>query len=408
MGGGGFWANRKERRKRIRKAIEFKIAAVVVFFLMLIKPFPFIWRLFPAGPPRHMCEYWTWDMLWTFVSSGGTKVLSDQPSFPRVPATFKPKVEVEPQYRLSEEQIKFFYDNGYLAPLKLFSPDEMAEILAEVENEVFEPGDVGRTYGRLATYRKSKVYQGVRNSRDRHLDCPAVLKLALQKGIYEQVAQLMGPDLLLWRTQLLPKYPGAPETEWHQVSTFTMSGKGLRPVLEPPDRDDLFNVTVWLALEDVDLDNGCMQFWKGSHRKPLHRIIINGGKSFARTSFQLECNIPREELGDCVLKAGEFVIFHERTVHGAPPNSSKTRRRFGMNYRICRPDVYIYRGMKRQQSNTFGEVFDLENWTAVLARGEDTFHRNKVKRPEEIHLDGPPEPCPLTPEEDRGQLVTVM
>ncbi|HUQ71154.1 MAG TPA: phytanoyl-CoA dioxygenase family protein [Planctomycetaceae bacterium] len=408
MGSGGFWATRKERRARIRQSIKGKIGAFVAFLMMLVKPFPFLWKLLPVGRTRNMIQYWTYSMLWTFVSSGGTKVMSDQPSSPRVPPTFKPRVEVEPQYRLTEEQIKFFYDNGYLAPLKLFSPEEMAEVLEEVENEVFEPGDVGRTYGRLATYRKSKVYQGVRNSRDRHLDCPAILKLALQKGIFEQVAQLLGPDLLLWRTQLLPKYPGAPETEWHQVSTFTMSGKGLRPVLEPPDRDDLFNVTCWLALEDVDLDNGCMQFWRGSHKKPLHNIIINGSKSFARTSFELECKIPKEELGDCVLKAGEFVIFHERTVHGAPPNSSKTRRRFGMNYRICRPDVYIYRGMKTQESNTFGEKFDLDNWTAILARGEDKFHRNKVKLPSEVQLDAPPEPCPLTEKEDAGQLVTVM
>lgn len=408
MGLASFWAGRQARRARIRKSIEGKVGAVFMFLLMLVKPFPFLWKLFPAGRARNICQYWTYSMLWTFIASGGTKVLSDQPSTPRVPPTFKPKVDVAPEYKLTEEQIKFFYDNGYLAPLKLFEPDEMAEILEEVENEVFEPGDVGRTYGRLATYRKSKVYQGVRNSRDRHLDTPSILKLALAEGIYERVAQLMGPDLLLWRTQLLPKYPGAPETEWHQVSTFTMSGKGLRPVLEPPDRDDLFNVTCWLALEDVDLDNGCMQFWRGSHRKPLHNIIINGGKSFARTSFQLECNIRPEELGDCVLKAGEFVIFHERTVHGAPPNSSKTRRRFGMNYRICRPDVYIYRGMKIQESNTFGERFALDNWTAILARGEDRFHRNKVKLPSEVLVDAPPVPCPLTEKEDAGQLVTVM
>jgi len=404
MGLASFWANRKERRKRIAKAVYNKIAAVVVFGMMLIKPFPFLWRLLPENRIRNMIQYWTYDMLWIFVSSGGTKVLADQPSFPRIPTTFKPKVDVEPKFKITEEQIKFFYDNGYLAPLKLFEPDEMAEVLREVESEVFEPGEIGFEYDRWPVFRKSKIYDGVRNGRDRHLDTPAVLKLALQQGIYDRVAQLMGPDLLLWRTQLLPKPPGAAETAWHQVSTFTISGKGLRPTLEPPDRNELFNVTAWLALEDVDLENGCMQFWRGSHKKPLHKVIIDGKQKFASASFELEAHIPPEELGDCVLKAGEFVIFHERTVHGAPPNSSKTRRRFGMNYRICRPDVYVYRGIKKQESSTFGEVFDLTKWTAVLARGEDRFNRNKVVRPEDIRLAGPPEACPVERKEGK-QLV---
>jgi hypothetical protein len=147
-----------------------------------------------------------------------------------------------------------------------------------------------------------------------------------------------------------------------------------------------------------------MQFWRGSHRKPLHKVIIGGGQKFATTSFELEATIPPEELGDCVLKAGEFVIFHERTVHGAPPNSSKTRRRFGMNYRICKPDVYVYRGIKKQESSTFSEVFDLAKWTAVLMRGEDRYQRNKVVRPEQIVIDGPPEANPIEHKRER-QLV---
>jgi len=384
MGWKEFRERGKERREKVRKFIYYKIAAVVVLGMMAIKPFPFLWTWWREGRLRNMIKYWTYSMLWRFVSSGGRKVIADQPSTPRIPTSYEPKVKTEPQWQITEAQVKFFYDNGYLAPLKLFSPEEMAEVLREVEEEVFEPGEIGMGYKKEPQFTRSKIYDGIRNGRDRHLDTPAVFRLAMQRGIAERVAQLMGPDLLLWRTQLLPKEPGAAETAWHQVSTFTMSGKSLRPTLEPENRDELFNVTAWLALEDVDIENGCMQFWKGSHRKPLHNVIIGGKQKFATTSFELEANIPPSELGDCVLKAGEFVIFHERTVHGAPPNSSKTRRRFGMNYRICRPDVFVYRGIKRQESNTFSEVFDLTNWTAILYRGEDKFHRNKVKTAEEV------------------------
>jgi len=384
MGWKEFREQGPERRKRLKQKIKLRAAAVFVLGVMAIKPFPFLWSWWPDSVLRNMAKYWTYSMLWTFVRTGGMKVIADQPSFPRIPTVNEPKAKVESKWQLSEAQIKYFWDNGFIAPLKLCEPEEMAEMLREVEEDAFEPGETGFEYGKMFRFTPSKIYDGIRNGRDRHLDCPAVMNLALHPGVSERVAQLLGPDLLLWRTQLLPKFPGAPETAWHQVSTFTMSGRMLRPVLEPPDRDELFNVTAWLALEDVDLDNGCMQFWAGSHKKPLHHVKILGSQTFARTSFELEANIPKNELIDCVLKAGEFVIFHERTVHGAPPNSSKTRRRFGMNYRICRPDVFIYRGMTRQMSNTFEEQFDLKNWTAIQLRGEDRLHRNKVKQPEEV------------------------
>jgi non-heme Fe2+,alpha-ketoglutarate-dependent halogenase len=254
----------------------------------------------------------------------------------------------------------------------------MKEMLEQVEREVFEGGETGFTPGKWPVLTPSRIYEGRRAGRDRHLDLPAVLKLATAPGVAEQVAQILNPDLLLWRTQLLPKPPGSPETAWHQATTFTLSGQALRPVMEPPDLNELFNVTAWLALEDVDRENGCMQFWRGSHKKPIHNVWIGRGQFFGASSFELEADIPEGELTDIVLKAGEFIIFHERTVHGALTVKSQTRRRFGMNYRICRPDVYVYRGMKKQYSNTFGEVYDLAKWTTILLRGEDRFKRNRV------------------------------
>jgi non-heme Fe2+,alpha-ketoglutarate-dependent halogenase len=373
----------QRRRAIVRNFVKNRIAAAVVFTAFIFKPFPFLHRFLPTRI-RGIVHYWTWRMQWIFVSSGGNRVLADLPSTPRIPANFKPKSEVEPKWKMSEEQVKFFYDRGYISPLKLFEPEEMAERLREVEAETFQPGETGMAWKRNPKLVENKVYGG-NGGRDRHLDVPSVFGLAMQQGIYDRVAQLLGPDLLLWRTQLLPKPPGAPETAWHQVSTFTLSGFALRPVIEPEDINDLYNVTAWLALEDVDIENGCMQFWRGSHRKPIHQMHIGGGgQAFAKAAFRLMADIPPSELDDIVLKAGEFIIFHERTVHGAPMNSSKTRRRFGMNYRICRPDVYVYRGMKIQISNTFDEVYPLDHWTTILARGEDKFKRNKVALPAEI------------------------
>jgi non-heme Fe2+,alpha-ketoglutarate-dependent halogenase len=373
MGFKEFWARRHERRARIRTDTERRIKAMVLFFLFFLKPFRFLYPLLPK-PLRTIAKFWNYKMLGTYVFSAGKRILADQPSMPRVPASYAPRAEVDEQYRLSEEQIRSFWDNGFLGPIQVCSEEEMAEF----EKQLRLP---------LSTV---SAFYGIQTGRDRHLDCPVVLRMAHLTAIKETVAQFLGPDLLLWRTQLIPKAPGAAETAWHQVSTFTMSSKALRPVLEPPDINDLFNVTVWLAVDSVDVGNGCMQFWRGSHRKPLHTLRLDQGQQFGRSTFQLEANIPPEEVADMELRAGECVLFHERTVHGARPNVSTTRRRFGMNFRICRPDVYVYRGVTREEGFTFEENYDIAKWGVILLRGEDRYHRNRYAQP----LTEPSQPAP--------------
>ena len=45
------------------------------------------------------------------------------------PKNYKPKANVKaPDLQLTEEQIKFFHDNGYVGPFDLLSPNEVNEL----------------------------------------------------------------------------------------------------------------------------------------------------------------------------------------------------------------------------------------------------------------------------------------
>lgn len=349
----------KKRRRRIVGQIKRFVIVGLFVVVRLLKPLPFLHFLLPRRF-RLFARHWTPEMLNAVIRSRGRRVLIDTPTTVRVPASFAPRVRTEERYRLTEEQIRSFHENGFLAPLKLCSREEMAELLRDIEREAMGP---------------SRAY-GFPTGRDRHIDCPSVLRAATLPALHEQVAQLVGPDLLLWRTQILPKPPGAREIAWHQATTFVFSGRAMLPVLEPADLGELFNVTAWIALEDVDTENGCMQFYRGSQRLPVHEVRVGAGQSFGISSFQLICDIDESKVADIELKAGEFVIFHERTVHGSRPNSTANRRRMGMNCRICRTDVRVYHSMAVDRSLTFGEDYDLSKWGVVLLRGQDQFRRS--------------------------------
>ncbi len=62
------------------------------------------------------------------------------------------------------------------------------------------------------------------NARDKHLQNDELLSLYVHPAIVERMAQLLGPDLLLWRSQFFPKYPGMGGTGWRQATAYLSPG----------------------------------------------------------------------------------------------------------------------------------------------------------------------------------------
>jgi ectoine hydroxylase-related dioxygenase (phytanoyl-CoA dioxygenase family) len=99
-------------------------------------------------------------------------------------------------------------------------------------------------------------------------------------------------------------------------------------------------VTVWLALDDVDRSNGCMQVIPGSH--------VAGGFSAhhkvdtATNTFSTE--ISDIDLGQAVafeLERGQCSLHDGRIQHGAEPNKSP-RRRLGYTMRYLSAEVNVF------------------------------------------------------------------
>jgi hypothetical protein len=127
-----------------------------------------------------------------------------------------------------------------------------------------------------------------------------------------------------------------PRTKEHfqDVKMFTGSYVVKEPRVNsfvPPHQDWSFtdekeygSVTVWTALMDMDIDNGAMAVLKGSHKFfPYRRASPSPGfkSPFQAHSFEL---FPYMEL--IPMKAGEALVFDNRTIHASPPNhTDKTR-----------------------------------------------------------------------------------
>lgn len=233
---------------------------------------------------------------------------------------------------LSAAQVEFFHEHGYLGDLTIHEGEDVERVRAEFDALESHEG-------------KDHCQIGLQG---RHIDQRFIWELATNERILDCIQALMGDDILVLSTHFFCKYPHTDDkfVAWHQDITYWG--------LEPP-----YALTAWYAVDDSDVENGCMRVIPGTHRSG----IMEHGTA-ARPGNLLSINQSIDAVDDAaavdlVLRAGQISIHHGHAIHGSNPNRSG-RRRCGLTIRYCPPNV---RPVRENSLRT--------PWPAVLARGED-------------------------------------
>ena len=85
-------------------------------------------------------------------------------------------------------------------------------------------------------------------------------------------------------------------------------------------------LSVMIAIDDHDIENGCLQVYKNSHHfGRIDHGIYNGQQQIDIERF----NIIKEycELIDCEMYSGDILIWNSLLIHGSQPNKSDFWRR---------------------------------------------------------------------------------
>jgi phytanoyl-CoA hydroxylase len=90
-------------------------------------------------------------------------------------------------------------------------------------------------------------------------------------------------------------------------------------------------VTMWMALEPVDEQNGCVRYIKGSHAqgmRPHGRTQVTGFSQgisdYGPQDFSSETPM--------LANAGDLLIHHSMTIHRSDPNTSDSRSRKALGF----------------------------------------------------------------------------
>lgn len=144
-----------------------------------------------------------------------------------------------------------------------------------------------------------------------------------QGNAYERAAAEVARALIPSATeldydQLVAKPPARPGAifHWHQDLAYW-------PKTPEPE-----TVTVWLALDDTDVENGCLNFVPGSHTEPKLRphLPLHGDRDTSHT-IVAQIDESKEPIVPAPIRRGDALCFRERLLHGSGGNTSDRWRR---------------------------------------------------------------------------------
>ncbi len=239
-----------------------------------------------------------------------------------------------------QKQKIFFGEEGYLVVENLLSPEELAECQAEIlrlhklaaeleakdETGHFQREPYAKNASQALASRRVEddrlpVLRKAENTREYS---EVFHRLSVHPKLIQVVQNLIGPDLLLFRSTLMfkPAFHGSSHGI-HQDSAYWP--------MEPPTL-----VTVSIALNDATPENGCFQVIPQSHKWGLQSWGHIARKQ--DESLTDHDNLDFSEQIEVPLSAGSALFFHSLMAHGSGPNRSPNPRNTAL-YAYFSPQV---------------------------------------------------------------------
>lgn len=265
---------------------------------------------------------------------------------------------------LTSEQITFFEDNGYLIVENVLDADsltavedEYSSILDREVPRLAAEGKVTETYdGMPFAERYPRILPQLQHMYDlyEHLDItlplmhdvpsdagintgPAVFSHVLRNPAILDIAEsLMGPELSCSPVQHARIKPpkqvmdglavdsNVAKTSWHQDEAVLND-----------QATDISMLTVWVAVTDATVENGCMVCVPGSHKGDLEVIMHCPGKSIGSAEIYIPADLVGSNAVPMPVGKGGVVLLHQRTKHGSLENKTdRIRWSFDLRYYV--------------------------------------------------------------------------
>ncbi len=227
------------------------------------------------------------------------------------------------QYMLTDDQVAFFNENGYLANIKVLNDEQIDQLnreLAEVANPNHPQHHL---FYEFHTNESSDPNSILFHSLGHWRITPGLHDVLWNPAFVVPAYQLLGNKAVrFWHDQLFckPAHHGG-VVAWHQDYSYWTRTLPMQ------------HLTCWTGLDDSTIENGCLYYIPKSHKwglldKPELAGNMDGLADFLTDKQKQEFSkrIPIE------MKKGHASFHHPLMVHGSYENkSARSRRAFVIN-----------------------------------------------------------------------------
>lgn len=231
--------------------------------------------------------------------------------------------EIWEECRLTDAQVAFFNENGYLSNVPILDDEQVAELNNELD-EIKDPAHpMHELFYEFHSNESNNPNAVLFHSLGHWRITPGFHDVLWNPAFVVAASQLLGNKAVrFWHDQLFckPAHHGG-VVAWHQDYSYWTRTKPMQ------------HLTCWVALDDVSKENGCIYYIPKSHRwglldKPELAGDMEGINAFLtpEQKKQFQTKVPVE------MKKGYATFHHPLTVHGSYENkSSRSRRAFVLN-----------------------------------------------------------------------------
>lgn len=268
--------------------------------------------------------------------------------------------------QITQAQIDFYQENGFVIIEDFLDPQELEtwrtyinEAIAERKEQKLVPqGKDSKDWTAGDSYYDRVFVQRI-NLWQTH---EGVRELLLDSRIGKMAAELAQVDgIRIWHDQALHKQPWANPTGWHLDN----------PYWSYHNRDAL---SIWIALDDATLQNGCLYFVPGSHKVTTFENS-NIGENLGDL-FEIYPDLANTMPVPAEMKAGSCSFHNGLAAHGAGPNMTPGWRR-AMTCGFM-PDGSTFNGQKNILSDEQMEKLSIGDVLEDDAQNPLIYHRSKA------------------------------
>ncbi len=267
---------------------------------------------------------------------------------------------------LSAEEAARYHREGYVIP-DYRLPETTVTRLAATLDRLIAANPGVRPEKLVSAHIERKPGQGVNadGKNDEGVQgCREFLELAMHPDILDLVQSVLGPDIILWGAHVFckPAHEGY-ETPWHQDGHYWP----MRP---------LATCTVWVALEESVLENGCLKVIPRSHASHTTHAHLREDRDDLTLTMRTRDDLfdPAEGVA-LELASGQMSMHDVYLIHGADKNTSG-KRRTGIALRYMPGTSVFERNISLDGTGVSTAFATRPLW---LLRGQDRTGRNDFK-----------------------------